>query len=67
MDIDIIHYIVELPMVAFTPLSVAAGIDAWTWLVRQRPTARVAVIGEVSAGWLATIKAKQGLFSSSME
>lgn len=67
MDSDIIHYLVELPMAAFTPLAIAAGVDAWTWLLRQRPGAQVAIIGEISAGWLETIRAKKGLFSSSME
>jgi hypothetical protein len=67
MDSDIIHYLVELPMTAFTPLAIAAGVDAWTWLLRQRPAAQVSIIGEISAGWLETIKSKKGLFSNSME
>lgn len=67
MDADIIHYLVELPMTAFTPLAIAAGVDAWTWLLRQRPSAQVSIIGEISAGWLETIRAKKGLFSTSME
>lgn len=66
MDGDIVHYLVELPMVAFTPLAIAAGVDAWTWLLRQRPCADIAVIGEISAGWLETIRARKGLFSTSM-
>jgi phosphatidylinositol 4-kinase len=67
MDSDIIHYLVELPMAAFTPLAIAAGVDAWTWLLRQRPEAEIALIGEISAGWLETIKAEKGLFSTSMK
>ncbi|ORY33464.1 hypothetical protein BCR39DRAFT_520273 [Naematelia encephala] len=66
MDSDIVHYLVELPMAAFTPLSIAAGADAWTWLLRARPGAEVAIIGEISAGWLATIGAGKGIFSTSM-
>jgi phosphatidylinositol 4-kinase len=67
MDSDIIHYLVELPMAAFTPLAIAAGVDAWTWLLRQRPEAEIALIGEISAGWLETIKAEKGLFSTGMK
>jgi phosphatidylinositol 4-kinase len=67
MDSDIIHYLVALPMATFTPLAIAAGVDAWTWLLRQRPEAEIAVIGEISAGWLETIRAGKGLFSTSMK
>lgn len=67
MDHDILNDLVQLPMVAFTPLAIAAGVDAWTWLLRQRPEAEVAVIGAISAGWLQTIRARQGLFSTSMK
>lgn len=66
MDADILHCIVELPIKTFTPLAIAAGVDAWTWLVRQRPEAESSLMGEISAGWLGTIKAGKGLFSTSM-
>ena len=67
MDSDIVHYLVELPMAAFTPLAIAAGVDAWTWLLRQRPGSHIAVMGEISAGWVETIRSGKGLFSKSME
>ncbi|WRT70200.1 uncharacterized protein IL334_007194 [Kwoniella shivajii] len=66
MDRDILHYLVELPMTAFTPLAIAAGVDAWTWLLRQRPEAEVPIIGAITAGWLHTIRQRKGLFSTSM-
>ncbi|KAK6909388.1 hypothetical protein I203_103405 [Kwoniella mangroviensis CBS 8507] len=66
MDRDILHYLVELPMAAFTPLAIAAGVDAWTWLLRQRPEAEVAIIGAITGGWLQTIRQRKGLFSTSM-
>ena len=67
LDSDIVHYLVELPVVAFTPLAIAAGVDAWTWLLRQRAGSEIAVIGEITAGWLETIRAGKGLFNRSME
>ncbi|WVQ84613.1 hypothetical protein IAT38_006768 [Cryptococcus sp. DSM 104549] len=67
MDRDILHYLVELPMVAFTPLAIAAGVDAWTWLLRQRPEAEVSIIGAIAAGWMQTIGARKGFFNSSMD
>lgn len=66
MDADILHSLVSLPMTVFSPLAIAAGIDAWTWLVRQRPEAEIALMGEISAGWLSTIREGKGLFSTSM-
>ncbi|OWZ76646.1 phosphatidylinositol 4-kinase [Cryptococcus neoformans Bt85] len=66
MDRDILHYLVELPMVAFTPLAIAAGVDAWTWLLRQRPEAEVAIVGAITAGWMQTIIEKKGFFNNSM-
>lgn len=67
LDADILHCLVELPMAVFTPLAIAAGVDAWTWLVRERPEAEIALMGEISAGWLNTVKEGKGLFSSSMK
>ncbi|KAK8853241.1 hypothetical protein IAR55_003943 [Kwoniella newhampshirensis] len=66
MDRDILHYLVELPMAAFTPLAIAAGVDAWTWLLRQRPEAEVAIMSAISAGWLHTVNTRQGLFNTTM-
>lgn len=63
---DILHFVVALPITTFSPLAIAAGVDAWTWLVRQKPEAEIALMGEISAGWLGTIKAGKGLFSTSM-
>ena len=54
-------------MTAFTPLAIAAGVDAWTWLLRERPESEVAVIGEISAAWLTTIRLEKGLFSTIMK
>jgi phosphatidylinositol 4-kinase len=67
MDSDIMHYLVSLPITIFTPLAIAAGVDAWTWLISERPEAQIALLGEISAGWLSTIRNKKGLFSNNME
>lgn len=67
LDADILHCLVDLPMTVFTPLAIAAGVDAWTWLVRERPEAEIALMGEISAGWLNTVKEGKGLFNSSMK
>ncbi len=67
LDQDILHYLVHLPIRAFTPLAIAAGADAWSWLIAQRPEVEVSLITEISSAWVWTIKAQRGLFSNGME
>lgn len=65
-DQDILHYLVFLPIRAFTSLGIAAGVDAWAWLIAERPSVEVALITEIASGWFWTIRAQRGLFSSAM-
>jgi phosphatidylinositol 4-kinase len=67
VDQDILHYLVFLPIRSFTSLGIAAGVDAWTWLIAERPSVQVALLNEIASGWLWTIRARRGLFSNSME
>jgi phosphatidylinositol 4-kinase len=67
MDYDILHYLVEIPMAAVTPLAIAAGVDAWNSLISQKRQAEVTILSEVSSEWLSTIRAGKGLFSTSMK
>jgi phosphatidylinositol 4-kinase A len=64
LDNDILHYLVWLPFRAFSPRAVAAGTDAWTWLVSERPSAEMALLAEVVAGWTWTIHSRKGLFNT---
>lgn len=64
---DILHCLVALPLRTFTALGIAAGVDAWTWLVAERPDVEVALLAEITDGWLWTIQAGRGLFSDSMK
>ena len=66
-DNDILHFLVTIPIRAFSPRSVAAGVDAWTWLVSERPEFEMALLSEVVAGWTWTIESRKGLFSKSLK
>lgn len=66
IDREILHYLVALPMRSFTALGVAAGVDAWSWLISERPDIEVSLISEISDGWIWTIKARKGLFSEAV-
>lgn len=62
-----LHELVNLPFVAFSPSSIAIGIEAWTWLIGERPDMEIPLMTEVDAGWAETIKRGTGLFSKSMK
>jgi phosphatidylinositol 4-kinase len=51
----------------FTPLAITAGVETWTTILKQRSDAEVAIFGEITAGWLDTIRSNKGLFSTSMK
>lgn len=67
LDNDILHHLVSIPIRAFSPRSVAAGADAWTWLVSERPSAEMALLTEVVAQWTWTIETHKGMFSTSLK
>jgi phosphatidylinositol 4-kinase len=67
LDRDLLHYIVALPMAMFTPLAISAGVETWTKVLKQRVDAEVTIFGEITAGWLDTIRRNKGLFSTSMK
>jgi phosphatidylinositol 4-kinase len=54
-------------MLALTPVTISAASEAWTAVIAARPAAQVSIIGEIAAGWLETIRAKKGLFSTSIK
>jgi phosphatidylinositol 4-kinase len=67
LDRDLLHFIVALPMTVFTPLAITAGVETWTTILKQRSEAEVTIFGEITAGWLDTIRMNKGLFNTSMK
>jgi len=64
---ELVQELVALPFVAFTPSSIAAGIEAWTWLIGERPDLEISLMTDISEAWAETIKLRKGLFSPSMK
>lgn len=64
---ELVQELVTLPFVAFTPSSIAAGIEAWTWLIGERPDLEISLMTDISEAWAETIKLRKGLFSTSMK
>lgn len=56
-----------LPFEAFTPSAIAAGIEAWSWVIAEKPDYEVALMSEISSAWLLTIKHERGMFSKALE
>jgi phosphatidylinositol 4-kinase len=64
---ELMQEFVALPFVAFTSSSIAAGIEAWTWLIGERPDLEISLMTDISEAWAETIKLRKGLFSTSMK
>ncbi|KAG8969691.1 phosphatidylinositol-4- kinase [Tulasnella sp. 419] len=65
-DYDLLHYLVVLPFEVFTPPAIAMGIEAWTWVVRERPEAEISLMLEINSAWAGTIRFHKGIFSTSL-
>jgi len=65
-DYDLLHYLVALPFGVSTPSAIAAGIEAWTWVIAEKPDIEVALLTEVLSAWFETIRLQKGIFSISM-
>ncbi|KAF8529176.1 hypothetical protein BU17DRAFT_73353 [Hysterangium stoloniferum] len=63
---DLLHYLVVLPYEIFTPPSISTAIEAWTWLMAERPDLEMSVMLEFNAAWMDAIKHKRGMFSTDM-
>lgn len=66
-DHSLLHYIVALPFEVFSPTSITAGIEAWTWLIAEKPTLELALMGEICSAWATTIKHERGVFSRTLK
>lgn len=62
-----LHYIVALPFEAFNPDAISAGIDAWSWVISEKPEYEIALVSRLVSAWNETIKLRRGIFSSSLE
>ncbi|KAH9843165.1 atypical/PIKK/PI4K protein kinase [Rhodofomes roseus] len=66
-EYDLLHYLVALPFEAFTPSAISAGIEAWSWVIAEKPDYEVALMSEIGSAWLATIKHERGMFSKALD
>ncbi|KDQ11709.1 hypothetical protein BOTBODRAFT_147082 [Botryobasidium botryosum FD-172 SS1] len=65
-DLELLHYLVNLPFEPFSPSSIISGIEAWTWLIQERPDMEIPLMVEINYAWSTTIDLNKGLFSQSL-
>ena len=61
------NYLVAIPCEVFTPASVAAGIDVWTWVISEKPEYEIGVMMEINPAWLATVSFERLMFLTSQK
>jgi phosphatidylinositol 4-kinase A len=59
--------LVALPFEVFNPPAIAAGIDAWTWIISEKPEYEISMMMEINSAWLATVRFERGMFSTSQK
>ncbi|EEB97468.1 hypothetical protein MPER_03210, partial [Moniliophthora perniciosa FA553] len=62
-DHELLHYLVSLPFEVSTPSAISAAIEVWTWVIAEKPTVEVAIMGEILSAWSDTIRLEKGAFS----
>ncbi|KZT09606.1 atypical/PIKK/PI4K protein kinase [Laetiporus sulphureus 93-53] len=65
-DYDLLHYLVALPFEAFASSAISTGIEAWSWLIAEKPDYEVTLMSEIGSAWISTIKHEKGMFSTSL-
>jgi phosphatidylinositol 4-kinase A len=58
---------VAIPFEIASPHSVSTGIDAWTWIIAERPELEVALMSEILSAWSESIRLEKGIFSTSLK
>lgn len=66
-DRALVHYLVALPFELFNPPSISAGIEAWSWVISEKPQYEIVLMSELTSAWIDTIKLGRGMFSKTMK
>ncbi|KAK7467455.1 Phosphatidylinositol 4-kinase stt4 [Stygiomarasmius scandens] len=65
-DYELLHYLVSLPFEVFTPSAISAAIEAWTWVIAEKPSMEIGIMSEILSAWSSTISNEKGIFSLSL-
>jgi phosphatidylinositol 4-kinase A len=64
---ELLHHLVALPFAAFTSTTVSAGVEAWSWVISEKPEYELILMSELTTSWIKTIKQAQGVFSTNLK
>ncbi|KAI7897758.1 uncharacterized protein BX663DRAFT_527118 [Cokeromyces recurvatus] len=64
---DIVHHLVRIPVLIFTPESLEIGVNIWNWLLVKRPELEDKLITEMIYVWNWAQRNRKGLFSTSLD
>lgn len=65
-DYELLHFIVSIPFLVFTPEAISTACQVWTWVIGARPEVESKIMVELTTGWAMTTKARKGIFSPSL-
>ncbi|GAC94301.1 hypothetical protein PHSY_001872 [Pseudozyma hubeiensis SY62] len=65
-DYELLHFIVSIPFLVFTPEAISTACSVWTWVIGARPEVETKIMVELTIGWAMTAKARKGIFSSGL-
>ncbi|KAF8320103.1 atypical/PIKK/PI4K protein kinase [Clavulina sp. PMI_390] len=67
VDHELLHFLIVLPFESLTPATVTTGLEAWIWLLQERPDVEIPLMLEINFAWSSSIQQKKGMFSSSLK
>ncbi|PWY97959.1 hypothetical protein BCV70DRAFT_202448 [Testicularia cyperi] len=65
-DYELLHFIVSIPFLVFTPEAISTACQVWTWVIGSRPEVETKVMVELTLGWAMSAKARRGIFSANL-
>ncbi len=65
-DYELLHFIVSIPFLVFTPEAISTACQVWTWVIGARPEVETKIMVELTIGWAMSARARKGVFSSSL-
>ncbi|KAI9253575.1 hypothetical protein BY458DRAFT_535835 [Sporodiniella umbellata] len=66
LNMDIVRYLVRLPVYIFTSQSIEVGTTVWNWMIVERPEIETKLMIEMANMWSWTQTQRKGLFSPSL-
>jgi len=66
LDLDLVSFLVLVPMHVCTKAALTTATQVWTWVLAERPSALVAMVGAIAQGWARTADARQGLYATTL-